>query len=187
MKMNLAACSLLIGVTLTCAEAQEKAWTESQSLHDLKLEVAEVTPSGSITVRISNASEKPIRLWEDSNSWGAAHWRVLLLRDGRLDAFFQEVDYSFTKNAPDVVVIAGGTHIEKKLDLNGGEWRGLGGKTVGFEPSDTVVVVYDVPATPEARDLAAAYHGVRSQRALANEVRGLSVWYGVAAAYVTVR
>lgn len=44
--------------------------------------------------------------------------------------------------------------------------RGFGGSKISFEPNDTVILIYDVPATQEARDIGA--------------------WYGVVAASTTV-
>jgi hypothetical protein len=102
----------------------------------------------------------------------------LLIRNGRLEVFFQNPDQEFTRNGPAFDEIPGGGHIDQKLDVNGGNWCGLGrcsiynehgfgGKLLTFEPNDIVIVIYDVPVTQEARD-----HGV---------------WYGVVAATATVQ
>ena len=74
--------------------------------------------------------------------------------------------------------IAEGGRLEQKLHLNGGNWcglghctpfyeRGFGGTNATFETTDTVIVIYDVPPTQEARDN--------------------GVWYGVIAATATVQ
>ncbi|HEU0046289.1 MAG TPA: hypothetical protein VFQ43_01635, partial [Nitrososphaera sp.] len=116
--------------------------------------------------------------WKDSNSWGAACWRVFLIRNGTLEVFFQNPDQEFTKNGPGFNEIPGGGHLDQKLDLNGGNWcglghcsihseRGFGGKKFNFEPNDTVIVIYHVPVTQEAHDN--------------------HVWYGVIAATATVQ
>ncbi len=114
------------------------------AINSVKIEKAEATRTGEITVQILNLSKKPIKLWKDSNSWGAACWRVLLLRSGQLETFFQSPSQIFTLNRPT-----------------------FGGTNVTFESTDTVIVIYDVPATQESRDK--------------------GVWYGVIAATATVQ
>ena len=148
------------------------------AINSVKIEKAEATRTGDITLQILNLSKKPIKLWKDSNSWGAGCWRVLLLRRGQLETFFQSPSQIFTVNRPTFNEIAEGGRLEQKLDLNGGNWcglghcaryneRGLGGTNVLFEPTDTVIVIYDVPATQEARDN--------------------GVWYGVIAVTANVQ
>lgn len=145
--------------------------------NSVKIGKVEASRAGDIAVEILNPSKKPIKLWNDSNSWGAASWRVLLLRKGQLETFFQNPDQMFTVNRPTFNEITAGGRLEQKLDLNGGNWcgfghcspyneRGFAGKKINFESNDIVIVIYDVPATQEAREL--------------------GVWYGVIAATTTV-
>jgi hypothetical protein len=132
-------------------------------LNSIKIERAEATRTGDITVQILNVSKKPVRLWDDANSWGAGRWRVLVLRRGQLETFFQIATQIFTVNRPSFNEIAAGGRLEQKLHLNGGNWcglghctpfyeRGFGGTNANFELSDTVIVIYDVPYTSEARE-----------------------------------
>ncbi len=148
-----------------------------QSMDNLQIKIAEVSPSGGVNVEITNPSKHPIRMWQESNSWGAARWRVLRIRNGRLETFFQNPNQRFTRNIPTSSEIAGGGHIKQKLDLNGGNWCGLGhcgsynehgfgGQQVSFEPNDMIVVTYDVPRT--------------------NEAVKMDIWYGVTAAFTIV-
>jgi hypothetical protein len=148
------------------------------AINSVKIEKAEATRTGDITVQILNLSKKPIRLWQDSNSWGTACWRVLLLRSGQLETFFQIFSGIFTLNHATFNEIAEGGRLEQKLHLNGGDWcglghctmfyeRGFGGTNVTFEPTDTIIVIYDVRPTQEARDK--------------------GVWYGVIAATASVQ
>jgi hypothetical protein len=157
-------CAMFVLVILFC----DSATTKEISMNGLKTEVEEVMPSGSITVRISNSSKDVIKLWKQSNGWGAACWRVLLIRNGRLETFFQNPDQAFTRNVPSFTEIVGGSHIELRLDLNGGNWcgfdhctsfdqRGFNGKNLSFAPNDLVIVVYDVPYTVEATRLGVWY------------------------------
>ena len=149
------------------------ATAKEQSMKDLQIKIAEVSPSGVITVEVSNTSIYPIKVWQEANSWGAARWRVLRIRKGQLETFFQNPNQHFTRNIPTFSEIAGGAHIKQKLDLNGGNWCGFGhcssfdeygflGQEVSFEQNDIIVVTYDVPFT--------------------NEAVNMGVWYGVAAA-----
>jgi post-segregation antitoxin (ccd killing protein) len=149
-----------------------------KSMNALNITKLEVSRAAQATLQLENSSKAPLRIWRDSNSWGAACWRVFLIRNGSLEVFFQNPDQEFTRNGPAFNEIPGGGHQDQKLDLNGGNWcgmghcsihseRGLGGKTMTFEPNDTVIVIYDVPVTQEARDQ--------------------GVWYGVVAASTTVQ
>lgn len=150
----------------------------SNSIKALTIGKVEVSRTGNIAVELANSSKEPLKVWKDSNSWGAACWRVLVIREGKVKTFFRNPDQGFTKNNPTFVEIAAGGHIERKLDLNGGNWcglghcsiyneRGFGGEKISFEANDIVIVIYDVPATQEARDI--------------------GVWYGVIAATANVQ
>src|SRR2546428_2808879 len=68
------------------------AIANDNSMNDLKIKIVKVLPSGGIVLEILNSSNKPIRIWKESNSWGAARWRVLLTRKGQLATFFQNPD-----------------------------------------------------------------------------------------------
>src|SRR5206468_11377657 len=92
--------------------------------NDLAVTVLETSHSAKVGVSALNTSKRPLRIWKDSNSWGAARWRVLVLRNGQLQTFFQNPDRDFTVNMPRFVEIAGESHLEQSLDLNDGNWRG---------------------------------------------------------------
>lgn len=146
----------------------------AKDMMPLEIKIAKVLPSGSIIVTVNNPSKLPIKIWKDSNSWGAAHWRILVLRNGQLEVLFQNPNQRFTMNVPRFDEVAGKAHIEQKFDLNGGNWCWRGhctsydesrtdGERFGFEPNDTILILYDVPRTIEAVNM--------------------GVWYGVAAAH----
>jgi hypothetical protein len=124
-------------------------------------------PRAKIRVLLANSSKEPLKVWKDSNSWGAARWRALVLRNGKLRTFFQNPDQDFTVNLPTFVEIAPGSHLEQSLDLNDGSWRGSEGQQVILVPGDTVVLIYDVPLTQECLKL--------------------GVWYGVVAGSTVVQ
>lgn len=180
--MRMFICGLLLLISSTSATAAQKENTMS----GLTLAIKEVKPSGVVTVEINNTSQKPIRIWNDANSWGAAHMRILLIRDGRLKTFFENPDQMFTRNGPGFDEIAAGAKIDRELSLNGGNWcgfghcsqykdHGFGGREASFERGDILIVIYDVPKLyvfPEARD------SVDAGKA--------GVWYGVATAMTVV-
>lgn len=166
-------------IILLCVNAlSDSAPRKDESVNDFSLKIEQISRSGSVTIDIANSAKKTIRIWTDSNSWGAARWRVFRIRNGRLEIFYQNPDQDFTVNVPDFTEVAGGRHIEKKLDLNGGNWCGLGRCTlynerrstdeeITFESGDMIIAIYDVPFTSQALRL--------------------NVWYGVAAAILTVQ
>ena len=154
------------------------------STSDLTLHIVKVMPSGSVTVSIANPSTKPNRIWEEWNSWGAAHWRVLILRKGQQQLFYQNPDQYFTKNNPRFREIPPGGRVEQVLDLNGGNWcgfghcspyseRGFAGKKADFESGDLIIVLYDVPPL----------YG--SGTSLDVQAKDMKVWYGVLASSTT--
>jgi hypothetical protein len=154
------------------------AAAQKSTTRGICLKIISLANSGGLSVELDNTSAKPIRIWNDANSWGAARWRVLVLRNGQLEGFFQNPNRSFSRNGPGFVEIAAGSHVEQKIDLNDGEWCGFGecssrdqperqGKKKSFNPGDVVVVIYDVPVTGEAHEM--------------------SVWYGVIATSTVVR
>jgi hypothetical protein len=172
--MRVAFCSLLfLLISSSCEQSKPVTITSkeiveplAQSTGPLQLSIAQASSSGAAVVRITNASEKPLRMWKDSNSWGAARWRILLIRKGQLHTFFQNPDHDFTRNIPSFNEIAPGASIEQKLNLNDGDWRGIDSGKVQFTSGDYLIVLYDVPFTPEALNS--------------------NVWYGVASAITTV-
>jgi len=154
--------------------------TETQAgTTDLRLKIMNIDHSGRIAVELDNQSSSSIRIWKDSNSWGAARWRVLVLNNrGKLQGFYQNPHRGFTRNVPGFAEIASGARIEQKIDLNDGDWctldqcpsreqRGTSVRQVSFERGDVVIAVYDVPVSGEAQYM--------------------NVWYGVAAVSATVQ
>jgi hypothetical protein len=173
--MRIFLCSLIVLTNLlgfgTSLAAQEPA-------SGITLRIVSLSDSGRLSVELDNTSAKPIRVWKDSNSWGAARWRVLVLRNGQMDGFFQNPNRAFTRNGPGFTEIAGGSHVEQTMDLNDGGWcrfgecssrnqRELKDKGVSFNSGDVVIVIYDVPSSGEAHEM--------------------NVWYGVVATSRTVR
>jgi hypothetical protein len=144
-----------------------RAALKDNSMNVLTIRIVEATSSGAITVELTNSSKRPVRIWKDSNSWGAARWRVLLIREGQLQTLFENPNQDFTRNIPTFKEIAAGTRLEQKLDLNQGDWLDSNAHSIHFARNDLIVVVYDVPFTPEALKM--------------------RVWYGVAAALTTVQ
>ena len=143
---------------------------------DLELRIVAVSPAGSIVVEICNASQGPIRIWQDWNSWGAAHWRVLVIRKGQLSLFFENPDQKFTKNGPVYEEIPPGGRTRHDLSVFGGNWLSIGAPVARFESGDTVVVTYDVP---KSFDYSRGWGPVPPAN--------MGVWYGIAAAITTVQ
>jgi len=153
---------------------------QQQQRSNLVIKILDVSQSGVVSVDITNSSGSAIRLWDEANSWGAARWRILRIREAKLDTFFQNPHRKFTVNGPIFNELPAGGHARLTLDLNGGNWcfksacssfgeHGIGGNSIGFKPKDCVIAIYDVPLSydPEARKLHA--------------------WDGVIAALTTVR
>ena len=155
--------TMLVSVGLICLHSSASG---RESVDCLKLRIKEASPHG-IIVEISNFSKGPCRIWKESNSWGVSRWRLIRIRAGKVDALCQNPDREFTKNGPEFLEIAGGTHVDQKLDLTDGSWRGLSGEEIRLERGDLIVAIYDVPSTPESLKF--------------------GVWYGVAVTSMTIQ
>lgn len=140
----------------------------------LELEIIEVEPQGILNVNLSNAEDQKIKVWKDSNSWGFARWRVIRIREGKSEIYYQNPERVFTRNIPSYNFVERDKPIKIRLDLNDGEWckqenscERVEEKTgrfdrVEFKSSDFLIIIFDVPRTTEALTL--------------------DVWYGVVAA-----
>lgn len=127
--------------------------------------MASLTLSGSLTVDLVNISDHSIRIWKDSNSWGASRWRLLRLRGASIETFVQKKKSTFTRNVPGFEEIPKGEHLTKPLTLNSEEWD-VPPTGISFQPGDVVIVVYDVPESPEARSMT-VWHGFATVAATA--------------------
>ena len=121
---------------------------------------------GTLAIEIRNSSPRTLRLWKESNSWGAGRWRILRVRGGAIEVFFENPNRVFTKNVPAYFEIVGEGSAEKAIDLNDSDWRWRGGEEASLIGGDLIIVLYDVPATGEASRM--------------------GVWYGIAATSVTI-
>ena len=170
--MRLFVCGLLLLISSANAIALQKEST----MGGLTLAIKEVKPSGVVTVELNNSSQKPIRIWGEANSWGAAHWRVLLIRNGRLNTFFENPDRMFMRNGPGFNEIAVGGHFGRKLDIVGEGWRGPDVQKIRFVRGDVLIVIYDVPN-----------QFAFSEAPISVAASKMGVWYGVATAMIVVQ
>jgi hypothetical protein len=124
------------------------------------LKITLIQPKGILHVRVGNPSHSPLRLWKDSNSWGALRWRVLVVRNGKLITLHQRQE-NFSMNSPELFEVAPGSSITQNLNVNDGTWLTPNARPVRFISGDTVIVVYDVPFEQECltRDV---WYGVAS-------------------------
>ena len=144
------------------------AVAESKSLNHLALSILNTTQAGDINVRLVNSSNEPLRLWTETNIWGAYRWRVIVLREGKVKIFFEDPDgIVFTKNVPTWQEIKGDSFFDMKLQLSGEDWYRPNHVKPDLRAGDQLIVIYDVPPSPEAHKM--------------------SVWYGIVAASSTIQ
>ena len=104
---------------LGTSHAEEKAMDVPLAIRSLR-----VAPDGRISLEMWNVSDKPVRLWRDSNTWGAARWRVLRVRAGELRVAHQRIVEGFTVNLPVFDELAPQARLEVTLDLSQPRWSG---------------------------------------------------------------
>jgi hypothetical protein len=125
----------------------------------LDLRIESVQAPSIVKVAISRTDGGKYRVWRDSNSWGAAHWRVLVIRGGALHLFRQDANLLFTRNIPEFLETS--VPLRLQLDLRSRDWLGPDHARFAFESGDRIIVLYDVPPTVEAnRD--AVFNGILS-------------------------
>ena len=167
MKFILCVLGLLLLLPLNLSRAADDPMRAAADLMSrLEIRIVDVTPSGLISLEMTNRSKEPLRIWQDANSWGALRWRVFDIRDGQIKTFGPNPYMLFNKNGPVFFELSG--TIRKRLDLND-RWTWLEGPVYSsfrFKPGDMVLVAYDVPPTDEAANL--------------------HVWYGTSAAIFTI-
>lgn len=135
-----------------------------RSMGNLDIRIVAVTPSGVIKVEMAAKKSHGVRVWRESNSWGAARWRVLVVRDGHVSAFVQDPDQIFTRNLPGFIEISGSAQFS--LDPAKSTWLSSAGRSFNVKGGDVIIAIYDVPASKEARDM--------------------NVWYGTVVATSTM-
>jgi hypothetical protein len=140
---------LLISFMLTTVAVNSFAVADA-SMKPLNISIAQVSRSGAIDVELINVSESPVRVFKESNSWGADRWRVLVIRRGNLTVYSQRLNQVFTRNIPASEELAPGARLRKALDLNTKAWRKADDPKVTFDSGDIIIAIYDVPFTPEA-------------------------------------
>jgi hypothetical protein len=156
----------LIVIVLSATLCPVLATAERQTTKGLMINITDVSRNGVLKVELVNESRKPLRVWKDSNSWGWARWRLLIVRQKAVLTFFQNPDQDFTINNPTFEQLAPGSSVVKRLDLNDGSWRGTVSGPIELQASDLIIALYDVPFTPESLRL--------------------DVWYGVSSSFFTV-
>jgi hypothetical protein len=129
-----------------------------------ELMIQKIGRPASIEVRLSPTKNGPTRVWRSSNSWGAANWRVLILRGDSLLLFREDPDQTFSRNFPVFDELKTARAIT--LNIKSETWIGPIDAFEGFQSGDKVIAIYDVPVTLDARKL--------------------GVWYGTVSAIATV-
>jgi hypothetical protein len=159
---------MLFAAATACAAAAERPM-------NLELEISTMSTSGTIVATLRNRSQLPVRIWNESNSWGAGRWRVLRIRNKIVEMFYQTQDQAFTRNGPGFVEISAGAELKRNLDLAKDDWLGPEAASKHLERGDMVIVILD---TPKAYPFSGA--------PITKEASRLGVWYGVISAFKIV-
>jgi hypothetical protein len=142
----------LLAVSLLLASTPARG-LEQGSPAGLELRVVNVSPPRVISIELKNVTAHALRLFRESNSWGAARWRVLRVRGGEAALAYQVPVYAFSMNVPGYDELAGQATRMKQLDLGDNSWRIQGPTDLTLDPGDIVVAIYDVPVSSIAQRL----------------------------------
>ena len=112
-----------------------------------------------ITVEISNDSGKAVRLFTESNTWGADRWRVVDIGANGVKSFFMEVPEAYTRNVPETFSIPSGGKWKRNFLMTGKEWSSSNKHSWSTRPGDTVLVEYDLRWEEMPGDQEGVWHG----------------------------
>jgi hypothetical protein len=153
------------GVALLLAGLQcLSAAAEDAHADALALRVTVIAPAR-LSVDVVNLTDTPIQVWQERNSWGAARWRVLVLRGDQVAVAYERQDQVFTRNFPSFDEIVGRAHLTRTLNLREDRWIWTDGKPWDLKAGDRVIAIYDVPVTSEAHQMK-VWHGVAAGMAV---------------------
>jgi hypothetical protein len=142
LRISLIAVGLFLA-SISCASGR----AEPSSKPELKIH--KVDSPDLIEVTLTPASDGSTRIWRRGSSWGAANWRVFIIRNNELFAFREDPDQRFSRNSPIFEELRGPKH--DSLNLNSKMWIGPRDNFGTFRSGDKVIAVYEVPVTMEAR------------------------------------
>ena len=125
-----------------------------------ELRILKATPPNGFVIELQNPSDAAVRLWRDSNTWGAARWRAMRIRDGAATLFYQVPTHGFTRNVPGFDELAAKSRIERTFDLTDAIWRSTHPGDRSIRSGDLLIVFYDVPLTDEATRLGVWYGAI---------------------------
>lgn len=110
----------------------------------LRLEIREGHSAGTLLLRFLNSGAKPMQIWTDTCSWGYESLYLESVAPNGHATRFSHAPIAWRKDYPQTWHIpAGGSH-EIELGLGPSEWE-------GFHSASKIRIVFDVPASPEAR------------------------------------
>jgi hypothetical protein len=138
--------ALATGVTLM-------AKTASSAEQSLKLSVAIPESNGERSivldegwhfhVILANASNKGVRIWKDSNSWGYAALSFELTDGSGKRSRLQKKEQDWRKNTPSFWDLASGESLVYDVYLSNGEWDGLAADMTGHTASMRAVLTIE--------------------------------------------
>ncbi|MBS0458112.1 MAG: hypothetical protein JSS44_12385 [Proteobacteria bacterium] len=128
------------------------------SVNPLGIEVSSLA-GASITVGVVNRSNRDVKLFKESNTWGADRWRVVVVGNKRVRSFYQETPVAYTKNVPDTFSISAGGKWEKTLEMTDGTWVSSEGSSWSPQLGDLVLVEYDIPWSTSVPGIDNLWHG----------------------------
>jgi hypothetical protein len=149
----LAVCALLSSIP---ARGLERA-----SPAGLELRVLKVSPPHAVSVELRNSTSQSLRVFSESNRWGAARWRLLRVRGEDVALAYQVPVHAFSRNLPGYDELPAQATWRREFDLDEAAWHTPGPATLMLDPGDLIVVIYDVPVSDEARRLG-VWHGAIS-------------------------
>lgn len=137
---------------------------------DLELRIDKLSPTGQVTVSLHNSGQALLRLWR-TGRWSVGTWRVLHIAaiDGTLTTYYEDPN-QIIDDRPMYAEVSQEKPRMRKLDLTGPFWlprrEARSGENI-WATGDTLIVIYDIPMSPEAQKL--------------------GVWWGVVAAKAIVQ
>lgn len=103
-----------------------------------------------LTVVLQNSTKMPLRIWDDSNSWGWWNLRFCVVATNGGTYYVRRKCIDFYKNTPDFVTIDAAKEQKRVVNLADGWWDLP--KELDFKEVVYISAVYAVQPTAESRE-----------------------------------
>lgn len=134
---------------ICCAEMERAPQPDASANPTLTLQTG--GPPGTLVLAVSNATPRPLRLWEPANSWGDESFGFeFRLADGRTLGRLKRKPQDWTRNFPAAFALEPGQSRELRFRLDDGWWEVPASVTAARQGPLELRALLTIRPSPEA-------------------------------------